>query len=89
MLQDCKFNPQRDQEKTVPGLALDLSAAIENGVVLDTGVNTEFNDIDDPRNIRSRIKNAFDAADARKVLILGASKAQTKVENKSTVPAAD
>ena len=46
MYQVCKFNKDTDLCKTVPGLSTDLCLAIDNGVVLDTGIDASYNDVD-------------------------------------------
>lgn len=62
----CKYNPDRDIKKTLPDLALDLENAIATGIVVDTGTVTEANGIEDPINIRGRIRDAFDVIDAQR-----------------------
>lgn len=69
MKQICKFNPDRDIQRTIPGLAVDLELAVENGVVLDTGVDAQYNDIDDPSNIHGRVRDAFSAVDAQRAVL--------------------
>ena len=63
MYQVCKFNKDTDLCKTVPGLSTDLGLAINNGVVLDTGIDATYNDVDDPARIRGRVHDAFQAVD--------------------------
>lgn len=91
MIQSCVFDPVRDISATVPGLAVDLVAAIENGVVTDTAGSMEFNEIDSPSSIRNRVRNAFDAVEAQRSLIKGAaalSKAQSS-SNEPSTPSGD
>ncbi len=69
MRQKCVFNPKTDLQETIPGLDTDLALAMEKGVVMDTGINPEYNLIDDPRNIRGRVGDAFDAINAQKAIL--------------------
>lgn len=81
MYQVCKFNKDTDLCRTVPGLSTDLGLAIDNGVVLDTGIDSNYNDVDDPARIRGRVRDAFQAVDLqRSVLAAG------KVIDKSVSP---
>lgn len=69
MYQKCKFDPARDVCRTVPGLSTDLAAAVENGVVLDTGIDAQYNNVDDPANIRGRVRDAFAAIDQQRAVL--------------------
>lgn len=69
MLQFCRFNPKRDIKKTVPDMSVDLAAAIESGVVLDTGMIAEHNDIDSPSSVIGRVRDVFDAFEAQKNIL--------------------
>lgn len=69
MYQKCIFDPKRDVCRTVPGLSTDLAAAIENGVVLDTGIDAQYNNVDDPANIRGRVRDAFAAIDQQRAVL--------------------
>ena len=72
MKQLCVFNKDTDLCRAVPGLAVDLSLAVENGVVLDTGIDAQYNDVEDPAHIHGRVRDAFQAIDAqRSVLATG------------------
>lgn len=63
MYQICEFNPECDLGRTIEGMAVDMSAAIETGVIEDTGIDIEFNDISDVEHVGSRISDQFDAVD--------------------------
>lgn len=65
----CVFDPLRDIQKTVPDMAIDLAGAIESGVVLDTGMIAEHNEIDSPASIIGRVRDVFDAFDAQKRIL--------------------
>lgn len=69
MRQICIFNPVRDIQKTVPDMAIDLNAAIESGVVLDTGMIAEHNEIDSPSSVIGRVRDVFDAFEAQKNIL--------------------
>lgn len=69
MIYHCEFDPQRDICKTIPDMSVDLAAAIESGVVLDTGTIAEHNDIDSPGSILGRVRDCFDAFDAKKRIL--------------------
>lgn len=69
MNQICKFDPQRDIRATVPDMAVDLAAAIENGVVVDTGTVGEYNDIENPASIWRRVYDAFDVVEAQRSVL--------------------
>ncbi|MCR5352563.1 MAG: hypothetical protein K6E35_08765 [Bacteroidales bacterium] len=65
----CKFNPKTDIKKVMPDMSVDLKSAIETGVVLDTGTVAEHNDIDDPSTIYGRVRDCFDAFDAKQRIL--------------------
>lgn len=82
MRQICKFNPVCDIQKTVPDMAIDLKAAIDSGVVLDTGMIAEHNDIDSPVSIIGRVRDVFDAFEAQKNIL-----AKGRIEAAPAAPA--
>lgn len=69
MRQICKFNSYRDFRKSVPDMSVDLAAAIESGVVLDTGMIVEHNDIDSPSSVIGRVRDVFDVFEAQKNIL--------------------
>lgn len=69
MKQTCKFCKERDLGQVVPGLAVDLEKAIETGVVLDTGVLEEFNNIDSPTSVVTRVQDVFHAMELKKAYL--------------------
>lgn len=69
MIFSCPFDSLRDIQKTVPDMSVNLSAAIESGVVLDTGMIAEHNDIDSPASIIGRVQDVFDAFEAQKNIL--------------------
>lgn len=66
MKQICRYDPVRDKGAVVPDMSVDLSEAIATHVVLDTGEDPFFNDIDDPSNITGRVRDAFEAIDMQR-----------------------
>ena len=84
MYQHCKFDPKRDVCRTVPGLSTDLAAAVENGVVLDTGIDAQYNNVDDPANIRGRVRDAFAAIDQQRAVLAAGKVVQQKQTQVST-----
>lgn len=80
MYQIAKFDKFRDVMEAVPGLSTDLEAAIKNGVVLDTGIDAMYNDMEDVARIRGRVRDAFSAIDHQKAIL-----ASGKIANESTV----
>lgn len=77
------FDSSRDIQAPVPDMSVDLAAAIESGVVLDTGMIVEHNDIDNPSSVLGRVRDVFDAFEAQKK-ILNAGKIQTSAPTVST-----
>lgn len=69
MIQVCCFDKKRDLQEHVPSLATDLNAAIETGVVHDTGVVSDYNDLSDLRSIRGRVGDVFEAIDAQNEIL--------------------
>lgn len=68
MKQICRFNRKRDLKEVVPGLTPNLRIAMQEHVVLDTGISPEYNNIDDPANILGRVRDVFDAVEAQRAL---------------------
>ena len=68
MKHECKFNPETDIEETMSGLSIDLSRAITEGVIKDTGDIPYHNEIADPSTITGRVTDVFQAIDADKAL---------------------
>lgn len=69
MRQFCNFDSLRDIKKTVPDMSVDLAAAIDSGVVLDTGMIAEHNDIDSPASVIGRVRDVFDAFEAQRNIL--------------------
>lgn len=69
MRQFCNFDSLRDFKKTVPDMSVDLAAAIDSGVVLDTGMIAEHNDIDSPASVIGRVRDVFDAFEAQRNIL--------------------
>ena len=84
MYQVCKFNKDTDLCQTVPGLSTDLGLAINNGVVLDTGIDSNYNDVDDPARIRGRVRDAFQAVDLQRSVLAAGKVVDKSVSSAST-----
>lgn len=69
MRYNCVFDEKRDIQVTIPDMAVDLAGAIETGVVLDTGMIAEHNDIDSPASIIGRVHDAFDAIEYQRNIV--------------------
>ena len=69
MKQVCKYCKERDLGEVQPGLAVDLQQAIETGVVLDTGVLEEHNNIDSPDCVVTRVRDTFHALELKKAYL--------------------
>lgn len=69
MVYKCEYDPKKDIAKVIPDMSVDLAAAIETGVVLDTGTIAEHNEIDDPSCVIGRVRDCFDAFEAKKAIL--------------------
>ena len=69
MVTIVKYNPERDLMAVVPDLAIDLAGAIESGIVLDTGMIAEHNEIENPACIIGRVRDVFDAFEAHRAIV--------------------
>lgn len=65
----CNFDKDRDIQEVVPGLDIDIQAAIDSGVVLDTGVIEEYNDICDSSSVHTRVRDVFHAIELKKAYL--------------------
>lgn len=59
----CKFNPKYDLQATIPGLSVDLEAAIAMQRV-ESGLITFHNGLENIEDVGSRIKDSFDALES-------------------------
>lgn len=73
MYQVVKFDKNRDISMTMPNLSTSIRLALENGVVLDTGVESFYNELDDPSSIYGRVQDVFQAMDLQRELLNRAS----------------
>lgn len=89
MRQICKFNASRDIRKTVPDMSVNLAAAIESGVVLDTGMIAEHNDIDSPSSVIGRVRDVFDAFEAQKNILNKGRVSQTAAPSVESTPSTE
>lgn len=75
------FDPECDIQQTREGLNIDLSRAIREGVVQDSGTEPEYNNLDDPSKIRGRVNNVFEAMNERNAAL---TRAAAPAPSKST-----
>lgn len=80
MRQICKYHSNFDSERTRPGLSTSIRLALESGVVMDTGIDSIHNDIDDPSGIWGRISDVFEAIDVQKRVLSSGKKVNPSVE---------
>lgn len=66
MKQKCIFNRDRDLFATRPNLSLDLSQAVETGVIDNSNVNASFNMIEDCNQIGQRVTDNFEVYNKQK-----------------------
>lgn len=86
MIESPCYNPSRDNEIVYPGLSIDLDAALRSGIVKDLGTEVEYNGIDDPKMIRKRVSDTFEAIDERNSVVhkeLRRVKSETKDDSVS------
>lgn len=69
MRQVCKYDKDKDLGEVIPGLAVDLQKAIESGVILDTGIVEEYNDINSPESVVTRVRDAFHAIELQRAYL--------------------
>lgn len=85
------FDETRDSQRVVSGLTVDLTEALESGIVRDSGQAMDSNDISDPSAIVGRVSDVFDALDAERAIRKYGKKAKVSVtpsEPSSAAPAA-
>lgn len=84
----CKFNPKTDYVKSVPNLSINLSSAMENGVVPSSGNVPDHNGLEHSSDIGPRAQDPFEAIDMqRSAMALG--KAQSSADAEAAAAAAD
>lgn len=66
--QECKYDSRKDAEKVKPDLGVNIDDMLQTGIVKDSGETLDNNGIDDPELIIGRIRDAFDALDAARVI---------------------
>lgn len=69
MIENCSYNPRKDNNVVYPNLSIDLDAALRTGVVKDSGTAVEYNGIEDPNLIRTRVSDTFQAIDERNSVV--------------------
>lgn len=61
---DVSFNPKRDIRRVEPSKVLKISQILSSGVVPPEAQDTEYNGIEDPSMVGSRVTDVFQATDA-------------------------
>lgn len=69
MIESPRYNPKVDISPVYAGLSINLEEAVRTGIVKDTGVEVEYNGIEDPALIRGRFADTFDALDERNAVV--------------------
>lgn len=64
----CKFDPDKDIAKVLPGQAIDINDALQTGTIKDLTSDLDNNGIEDPENIVGRIESEFDAIEAQRAI---------------------
>lgn len=68
MIQNCKFDKNKDISEVAEGLAINLQKAIDSGIVLDSSINLDVNGIENPSDVWTRVNDVFQAIDAERKL---------------------
>lgn len=66
MICECVYNPERDFEEVVPGLAMSVTEALITGVVKDTATSTPYSKETDVNVIGNYVTDNIDVAMALK-----------------------
>lgn len=71
MIQECKYNPERDIQKVDPTGYIDLVKANQTGSVPASiqADESRFNGIDDPASIGFRPRDQFEAMQANRAIV--------------------
>lgn len=73
----CKFNPNKDYVKATPNLSINLSKAMENNIVPQSGTVIDHNGLEHSSDIGPRVQDSFEAIDMqRHVMALGKEQAK-------------
>ena len=68
MIVQCKFDPIKDIQETVPGLSMSIEMALTSGVIKDTSDTTPYNKMTSTEEIGNYLHDAIDIAmEARRV----------------------
>lgn len=62
------YDPKRDVQEVVSGLAVDVTAMLQTGIVHDSGENLDNNGIEDPSSIIGLVRDEFAAIDAQRAI---------------------
>lgn len=84
---NLEFDPLRDKSRVIPGRSINLREAFKTGIVKSTGSEDEFNDIDDPENIGTRIEDNFDAINQQRYIRSALDRAAMNAPNPNSAAA--
>lgn len=76
----CEFDDLRDIQEVVSGLAVDITDALETGIVKDSTYEEDSNGISEPERILGRISDTFDAIEAERAIRKYGKNAEKSVE---------
>lgn len=90
--QVCNFDPLKDVEEVIGGLAVVVDDMLKTGIVRDSGDTLDNNGIEDPNDIIGRVSDIFDVLEAerlvkkygKKVAIETVAKEAVAADNPST-----
>lgn len=63
-----KYDPLKDNDKVIGGLAVNIDDMLQTGIVKDNGNTLDNNGIDDPESIIGLVRDVFDAMDAERII---------------------
>ena len=66
--QECSYNPNVDIKEVESGLAVNISDALDTGVIKDSTYTEQYNSIDDPDQIIGKVRDKFDAIEASRII---------------------
>lgn len=82
MISICRFNPEKDIQEVVPGLATSVAEALATGIVKDTASNAPYNKMESTDEIGHYITDPIDVAlEHRRVLGILNSQAASNEAN--------
>jgi len=68
MITKCKFDKNKDFQETIPNLAMSVQMALTTGVIMDSGTNSPYNEVESTAEVGNYLHDAIDIAMASKKL---------------------